>query len=40
MKDLPIAFQAWETLAEAYSSQVETKAHNALYERPATLSLW
>ena len=39
MKDPPIAFQAWETLAEAYSTQVETKAHNALYERPATLSL-
>ena len=26
-------------LAEAYSAKVETKAHNALYERPATLSL-
>lgn len=39
MNDLPIAFQAWETLAEAYSAKVETKAHNALYERPATLSL-
>lgn len=39
MKDRPIAFEAWEKLAEAYSARVETKAHNALYERPATLSL-
>jgi SAM-dependent methyltransferase len=39
MNDHPIAFQAWESLAEAYSSKVETKPHNALYERPTTLSL-
>lgn len=39
MNDRPIAFDAWEKLAEAYSARVETKAHNALYERPATLSL-
>lgn len=39
MGDRPIAYQAWEKLAEAYSARVETKAHNALYERPATLSL-
>jgi SAM-dependent methyltransferase len=39
MKDRPIAYEAWEELAEAYSAKVETKAHNALYERPATLSL-
>lgn len=39
MKDRPIAYEAWEELAEAYSAKVETKAHNALYERPATMSL-
>jgi SAM-dependent methyltransferase len=39
MDDRPISFDAWQALAEAYSSRVETKAHNALYERPATLSL-
>jgi SAM-dependent methyltransferase len=39
MSEKPIAFEAYETLAEAYSAAVETKPHNALYERPATLSL-
>jgi SAM-dependent methyltransferase len=39
MSDQPIAFEAWEKLAEAYSARVETKPHNALYERPAMLSL-
>jgi ubiquinone/menaquinone biosynthesis C-methylase UbiE len=35
----PIALEAYERLAEAYAARVETKAHNAFYERPATLSL-
>jgi hypothetical protein len=39
MEEKPIAYDAWEELAEAYSAKVEKKAHNALYERPATLSL-
>lgn len=39
MSDVPIAFEAWQKLAQAYSDQVESKPHNALYERPATLSL-
>ena len=39
MADKPIALDAYETLAEAYAAAVETKPHNALYERPATLSL-
>jgi ubiquinone/menaquinone biosynthesis C-methylase UbiE len=39
MEDKPIAYDAWEELAEAYSLMVEKKAHNAFYERPATLSL-
>jgi SAM-dependent methyltransferase len=29
----------WDALAEAYAQRVETKPHNAYYERPATLSL-
>jgi SAM-dependent methyltransferase len=37
--DHPTSLDAWQALAEAYASRVETKAHNALYERPATLSL-
>jgi len=39
MSDKPIAFDAYETLAEAYAAVIETKPHNAYYERPATLSL-
>ena len=39
MNDEPIAVEAYEILAEAYASVVETKPHNAYYERPAMLSL-
>lgn len=39
MSDKPIAFDAYETLAAAYAAAVDTKPHNAYYERPATLSL-
>src|SRR4028118_242469 len=39
MADKPIALDAYETLAEAYAAAVDTKPHNAYYERPATLSL-
>lgn len=39
MPDKPISLEAYETLAESYASVVDTKPHNALYERPATLSL-
>jgi ubiquinone/menaquinone biosynthesis C-methylase UbiE len=35
----PIAQDAYDELAEAYAALVETKPHNAYYERPATLSL-
>jgi ubiquinone/menaquinone biosynthesis C-methylase UbiE len=35
----PLALDAYEQLAEAYAAKVDTKAHNAYYERPATLSL-
>lgn len=39
MTDQPIALEAYEQLAAAYASAVDTKPHNAYYERPATLSL-
>ena len=39
MDDKPIALDAYETLAESFASVIDTKPHNAYYERPATLSL-
>lgn len=39
MKSEPLALDAYEQLAEAYAARVDTKPHNAYYERPATLSL-
>lgn len=39
MDEKPIALDAYEILAESYASVVDTKPHNAYYERPATLSL-
>ena len=35
-EDKFIAFEAYETLAEAYALLIDTKPHNADYERPAT----
>ncbi len=35
----PVAQDAYDQLAEAYAALVDTKPHNAYYERPATLSL-
>lgn len=35
----PVAQAAYDELAEAYAARVDTKPHNAYYERPATLSL-
>jgi len=37
--DQPIAQDAYDQLAESYAALVDTKPHNAYYERPATLSL-
>lgn len=39
MPDMPIALDAYEHLADAYSAHIDTKPHNAYCERPATLSL-
>ena len=35
----PVALAAYEKLAERYAALIDTKPHNAYYERPATLSL-
>ena len=35
----PLALRAYEKLAEHYAALIDTKPHNALYERPSTLSL-
>lgn len=35
----PIALDAYETMAERYAARIDTKPHNAYYERPATLGL-
>jgi len=35
----PIAQDAYDALAESYADLIDTKPHNAYYERPATLSL-
>jgi SAM-dependent methyltransferase/GNAT superfamily N-acetyltransferase len=39
MADEPLALAAYERLADAYADRVDTKAHNAFYDRPAVLSL-
>jgi len=38
-KSKPLAQQAYDQLAESYAAKIDTKPHNAYYERPATLSL-
>ncbi|MBN1285713.1 MAG: methyltransferase domain-containing protein [Anaerolineae bacterium] len=38
-EDKPLALDAYEALAESYAARVDTKPHNAYYERPATLAL-
>jgi SAM-dependent methyltransferase len=39
MNNKPVALDAYEALADSYAAAIETKPHNAYYERPATLSL-
>src|SRR5438309_158176 len=39
MAERPLALDAYEQLADAYASRVDTKDYNAHYERPAMLSL-
>jgi SAM-dependent methyltransferase len=39
MSERPVALEAYSRLADAYAARVDTKAHNAYYDRPAVLSL-
>jgi SAM-dependent methyltransferase len=39
MGEEPIALGAFDRLADAYAARIDTKAHNAFYDRPAVLSL-
>lgn len=39
MSDKPLALDAYECMAEAYAARVDTKPHNAFYDRPAVISL-
>src|SRR5215831_14600050 len=39
MPNKPIALDAYEQLSEAFAAKIDTKAHNAFYDRPAVLSL-
>lgn len=39
MTDRPIALDAYQQLADGFAARVDTKPHNAYYERPATLAL-
>ena len=37
--DKPLAYEAYQTLADSYAANIDTKPHNAYYDRPAMLSL-
>ena len=39
MTEKPIAYEAYQKLADHYASHIDTKPHNAYYDRPAMLSL-
>ena len=38
-EDKPVAYDAYEIMADTYAAKVETKVYNAYIERPTTLSL-
>lgn len=39
MSERPIALDAYQLLADGYAERIDTKPHNAYYERPTTLAL-
>lgn len=39
MTDRPCAYDAYQELASSYAAKIDTKPHNAYYDRPAMLSL-
>jgi ubiquinone/menaquinone biosynthesis C-methylase UbiE len=38
-KDKPVAYDAYEAMADSYAAQIDTKIYNAYIERPTTQSL-
>lgn len=36
----PLAYNAYQELADHYAAMIDTKPHNAYYDRPAMLQLW
>ena len=39
MIDPPVAQEAYNQLADDYAARIDSKAHNAFYDRPAVISL-
>ncbi len=39
MTQKPLAYEAYQQLADGYAAKIDTKPHNAYYDRPAMLSL-
>jgi SAM-dependent methyltransferase len=39
MPEKPVALDAYETMAERYAAKIDTKPHNAYYDRPTVFSL-
>ncbi len=39
MTQKPLAYEAYQQLADAYAAKIDIKPHNAYYDRPAMLSL-
>ncbi len=39
MPDKPLAYETWQQLADDYARLIDSKPHNAYYERPAMLEL-
>lgn len=36
----PLAYEAYQELADAYAAHIDTKPHNAYYDRPTMISMW
>jgi SAM-dependent methyltransferase len=40
LRPKPIAYEAYQELADAYANGIDKKPHNAYYDRPAMVSMW
>jgi ubiquinone/menaquinone biosynthesis C-methylase UbiE len=40
MTEKPLAYDAYQELADHYAAGLETKPHNAYYDRPAMIAMW